>query len=77
VIEDGVTGFIVDDEEEAVAAIRRLGEIDRRKVRARFEERFTSSRMARDYVGLYEGLREQPVSRLLSNTQRTSRPASR
>jgi len=77
VIEDGVTGFVVDDEEEAVAAIRRLGEIDRRKVRARFEERFTSSRMARDYVGLYEGLREQPVSRLLSNTQRTSRPASR
>jgi glycosyltransferase involved in cell wall biosynthesis len=58
VIEDGVTGFVVEDEEEAVQAIRRLPELDRRKVRKRFEERFSAARMARDYVALYETLGE-------------------
>jgi glycosyltransferase involved in cell wall biosynthesis len=58
VIDDGVTGFIVDSIEESVAAIERLGELDRRRVRARFEERFTVERMTRDYVELYRGLLE-------------------
>jgi glycosyltransferase involved in cell wall biosynthesis len=56
VIDEGVTGFVVDSEEEAVRAVRRLGEIDRRQVRACFERRFTAKRMARDYVTLYEDL---------------------
>jgi glycosyltransferase involved in cell wall biosynthesis len=56
IVEDGVTGFIVDSEEEALAALRRLGELDRRRVRAAFERRFTARRMAQDYVRLYEGL---------------------
>ncbi len=47
VIDEGVTGFVVDSEEEAVRAVRRLGEIDRRQVRACFERRFTARRMAR------------------------------
>ena len=38
VIEDGVTGFIVENEEHAVAAVHRLDRLDRRKIRARFEE---------------------------------------
>ena len=57
VIDEGVTGFVVDSEEEAVRAVRRLGEIDRRQVRACFERRFTARRMATEYVALYEGLR--------------------
>ena len=56
VIDEGVTGFIVEDEEEAVRAVGRLGEIDRRQVRACFERRFTARRMASEYVALYEEL---------------------
>jgi glycosyltransferase involved in cell wall biosynthesis len=53
VIEDGVSGVIVDSEEQAVEAIKRLGELDRRAVRAAFERRFTARRMAEDYVRHY------------------------
>ena len=53
VIEDGVTGFIVDDEDQAVDAVRRLGELDRRRVRSVFELRFSASAMARRYLALY------------------------
>ena len=56
VVDDGITGFVVDGETEAVAAVGRLGELDRRQVRRRFEERFTAGRMAREYVRLYEQL---------------------
>jgi glycosyltransferase involved in cell wall biosynthesis len=57
VIEDGVTGFIVDSDEEAIEAIRhRLPKLDRRKVRAGFERRFTARRMAEDYVRHYQAL---------------------
>jgi glycosyltransferase involved in cell wall biosynthesis len=57
VVEDGVTGFIVESEEEAVEAIKhRLPKLDRRKVRAGFDRRFTARRMAEDYLRLYEGL---------------------
>jgi glycosyltransferase involved in cell wall biosynthesis len=63
VIEDGLTGFVVEGDDQAVQAIHRLKEIDRRKVRARFEERFTATRMARDYVALYRSLSERSHSR--------------
>jgi glycosyltransferase involved in cell wall biosynthesis len=53
VIDDGVTGFIVESEEQAVAAVRRLGNLDRAVIRRAFENRFTARRMAKDYVGLY------------------------
>ena len=56
VMDDGVTGFVVDNVDEAVAACGRLDEIDRDGVRAQFEKRFTSRRMAEDYVRLYEQL---------------------
>ena len=59
VIDDGVSGFIVDSIEESVDAIQRLGELDRRRVRARFEERFTVERMTRDYVALYQRLLDE------------------
>ncbi len=56
VIEDGITGFLVAGENEAAAALRRLADFDRSRIRQRFEERFSARRMAMDYVGLYERL---------------------
>ena len=56
VMEDGLTGFIVENVEEAIAAARRVDTLDRRKVRAQFEKRFTSHRMAEDYLTLYRRL---------------------
>jgi len=56
VVEDGVTGFIVENEEGAVAAVGRLGLLDRRIIRARFEERFSARRMVREYERQYRKL---------------------
>jgi glycosyltransferase involved in cell wall biosynthesis len=53
VIEHGVTGFVVDDEVQAIAAILHLGRLSRKAIRQRFEERFTAQRMAMDYLSLY------------------------
>jgi glycosyltransferase involved in cell wall biosynthesis len=53
VIDEGVTGYIVDDIEGAIAAVPRLLGLDRRRVREQFEERFTAERMAKSYVSLY------------------------
>ena len=56
VIEDGLTGFIVENEAEAVAAVARLPELDRGAIRARFEQRFSARRMAEDYLEIYREL---------------------
>jgi glycosyltransferase involved in cell wall biosynthesis len=56
VIDDGVTGFLVDGVEAAAAAVARLGELDRAKVRARFDERFAIERVAKDYLKIYQAL---------------------
>ncbi len=53
VIDDGVTGRVVKSEAEAVSALWEILSYDRRGVRRRFEERFTATRMAKDYVGAY------------------------
>jgi glycosyltransferase involved in cell wall biosynthesis len=53
VIEDGVTGYLCDDLEDAVAAVGRLHELSRATCRRVFEERFTAARMARDYLAIY------------------------
>ncbi|MBI1685380.1 glycosyltransferase family 4 protein [Caulobacter hibisci] len=58
VIEEGVTGFIVDDEDEAVAALRRLPDLSRQAVRERFETRFSAHAMARRYLDIYSRLDE-------------------
>ena len=52
-IEDGVTGFLVDSPEEAADAVARIGAIDRRAVREAVERRFSAERMADDYHALY------------------------
>lgn len=54
VIDPGITGFIVDGEDEAVVAVNRLTMLNRLMVRLRFEERFSVERMVDDYVHLYE-----------------------
>ena len=56
VIDDGVTGRVVASEEEAIAALPALLSYDRRAVRQRFEEKFTATRMAKDYVSTYRKL---------------------
>ena len=55
-IEDGVTGFVVDSEAEAVDAIGRISRLDRRRIRQRFEQRFSARRMAQEYVESYRRL---------------------
>jgi glycosyltransferase involved in cell wall biosynthesis len=58
IVEDGVTGFVVEDEKEAVAATHRLSRLSRSAIRQRFEERFTARRMAREYLVVYRSLIE-------------------
>lgn len=64
IIEDGVNGFIVADEEAAVSAVGKLAQLSREGVRARFIERFTSRRMAEDYLGIYAELVEMAPNRM-------------
>ncbi len=56
VIDDGITGYLVNSIDEAVAAVHRLPETDRGKVRDAFDRRFTVQRMARDYEAIYRSL---------------------
>ncbi|MGH6908952.1 MAG: glycosyltransferase family 4 protein, partial [Phenylobacterium sp.] len=53
VIEDGLTGFIVRGEDDAVHAVRRLASLDRAAIRRRFEERFSATAMAQRYLAIY------------------------
>ncbi len=69
VVEEGVTGRIVGSVAEAVAALPRVMAMDRRKVRRRFEERFTAERMARDYVALYAA--QAALAELAASAART------
>jgi glycosyltransferase involved in cell wall biosynthesis len=65
IIEDGVTGFIVNGVEEGVNAVNRLDTISRRRCRQIFDQRFTSSQMLNGYLGIYENLlcRREFISR--------------
>ena len=68
IIDDGITGFIADNIDEAVAAIPLAKALDRGAIRRRFEERFSVERMARDYVALYgEVLRRGTVGAVLNS----------
>jgi glycosyltransferase involved in cell wall biosynthesis len=61
VLDHGWTGFIVDDLARAVTAVADLDQLDRRLIRARFEQRFTAQRMAKDYLAVYETLAAVPA----------------
>ena len=71
IIDPGVTGQIVDSMDEAIRVMPQVLALDRRAVRQKFEQRFSASRMAKDYVQVYRSLikqqalpeRDAPVSR--------------
>lgn len=56
VIDNGVTGFVVNSVDQAVSAIEKIPTLDRRLVRRQFDRRFTAARMALDYVRIFENL---------------------
>lgn len=56
IVEDGITGAIVDTMDEAIAALPGVIALDRIKVRQRFDQRFSATRMAKDYVAIYRSL---------------------
>jgi len=59
-IEDGVTGAIVETVDEAIAMLPQVMALDRKKVRHRFEQRFSATRMAKDYLKVYRSLLSSP-----------------
>lgn len=71
IIEENLTGFIVEDETSAVAAVGRLSQLSREAIRKQFEARFTARRMAQDYLAAYRGLMEEvtPRMRLVSSAE--------
>ncbi len=66
VVDEGVTGFIVESEAQAVAAVGKLSTLDRDIVRQTFETRFSAGRMAEDYVDIYQELIEDRRPRLVA-----------
>jgi glycosyltransferase involved in cell wall biosynthesis len=68
IVEDGLTGFVVEDEEEAIAASARLSRLSRGAIRRRFEERFTAQRMAREYLVVYRSLIDNRLCRKTRET---------
>lgn len=70
IMQDKVTGFIVDDVASAVACVPRISEIDRRMCRKVFEQKFTDARMAADYVSLYNRLLQDLDSQNFPDFQR-------
>jgi len=63
IVDEGVTGSIVSTPKEAIEALPGVLALDRGTVRRRFEERFSASRMAHDYLKLYRSVLEAPEQR--------------
>jgi glycosyltransferase involved in cell wall biosynthesis len=61
IVDNGVTGQIVDTEEEAVRKLPQVLALDRHAVRRRFEQRFPATRMAKDYIQVYRSLMRRPL----------------
>jgi glycosyltransferase involved in cell wall biosynthesis len=71
IVDDGLTGFVVEDETSAVAAVGRLSQLNRVAIRRQFEARFTARRMALDYLSAYRSLMEvtEPRIKLVSSAE--------
>jgi glycosyltransferase involved in cell wall biosynthesis len=71
IIDEGLTGFIVEDETSALAAVGRLSQLSREAVRKQFEKRFTARRMALDYLASYHSLMNtaEPRIKLVSSAE--------
>ena len=63
VIDEGVSGFMVEDIDEAVDAVHKARSLSRQAVRDRFDQRFTIERVAHDYVRVYHSLAAEPILR--------------
>ena len=74
VMENGVTGFIVSEIEQAVEAVGRVRDLSRARCREVFEKRFTASRMASDYVNLYTRLADSRMTRMEPSLESSLRP---
>ena len=75
VIDDGVTGFIVDDIEQSLHALDKVLHFDRQRCRRVFEERFSVARMAGDYLKIYERLLEVKNQSRLRRLNRAAKPS--
>src|SRR2546430_3078503 len=62
VMENGVTGFVVRDLDDAAKAVRKVGNLSRACCREVFEKRFTASRMANDYADMYERIMQRDAT---------------
>jgi glycosyltransferase involved in cell wall biosynthesis len=60
IVDQGVTGFIVDDLDAAVKCVEYAGSLSRKRCRERFEQRFQAARMSQDYYGVYQLARQRP-----------------
>jgi len=69
IVDDGVTGFIVEDINGAIGAVDRLSHLSRVTIRREFEKRFTARRMAQDYLSVYRSLSDSlaPHLRLVTD----------
>jgi hypothetical protein len=77
IIEQGVTGFIVENEAEAIDAIGRIPTLDRRRVRAAFERRFTARHMAESYRRCFQRLLAGGKRKVVDHGSRSSRGTAR
>src|SRR5215468_5801674 len=73
VMDDGVTGFVVNDIENAVEATQRVRDLSRVKCREIFEKRFAASRMASDYINVYTRLADSGMRRVEQSLQSSIR----
>ena len=64
IVDEGLTGFIVEDETSAVSAVGRLSQLNRDTIRKQFEARFTARRMALDYLAAYRSLMKAAEPRI-------------
>jgi glycosyltransferase involved in cell wall biosynthesis len=71
IVDDGLTGFIVEDETSAIACVNKLSQLNRDAIRRQFEARFTARRMALDYLAAYRSLmaEEEPRIKLVSSAE--------
>jgi glycosyltransferase involved in cell wall biosynthesis len=71
IIDEGLTGFVVEDEAGAVAAVDQLSRLNRHAIRQTFEKRFTARRMTLDYLAAYHSLMQErePRIKLVSSAE--------
>jgi glycosyltransferase involved in cell wall biosynthesis len=66
IIEEGRTGFLVNDVQAAVRAVEQVAKISREECRQRFEERFSATKMAKNYLTVYKNLTRFAVQQIQS-----------